>query len=163
MECFLKVVLHVLSEIAAPCIKAFREGGKKVRGLEARAEATKKECLEWKERYLAAESRIQTLVQKLATAYAAIGVLAGTVMLGMIFPQARVLIGLVGLSIVFGGQLLPMANKLGSYASKVSQYANNIIRQIPQTLHRCITQLRSRMPDWKWKSVPIFRSVGMSQ
>jgi hypothetical protein len=33
MECFLKIVLQVLSEITAPCVKAFREGGKKVRGL----------------------------------------------------------------------------------------------------------------------------------
>jgi hypothetical protein len=169
MKCLIASVLEMLSHIAAPCIMAFREGSEKMRALRSRAETAEKECLDWKEKYHAAEFRIQKLGEKLATAYAAIGILVIIVILCMIFPQTRVPIGLVGLSIVFGSQLLPMANKLGPYAtnffqhaSRVSEYANDNIRQILPALDRLIKQSRNRMREWRWRSVPISRSFGTS-
>jgi hypothetical protein len=165
MECFLKTVLDVLAHIAAPCIKAFREGGEKVRGLEARAKIAEKECLEWKERCLAAESRNQTQGKKLATAYTVIAVLILTVMLCMIFPQMRLLIGLVGLGVVFGSQLLPMTSNLEQYFSQglplsttLWQSASLQIRPVLSHLVRFAERIRSRIRDWKWESVPASRS-----
>lgn len=81
-------------------------------------EAAEKECLEWKERCLAAEFRNQTQGEKLATAYAAIAILVVTVILCMTFPQLRLLIGLLGLGVVFGSQVLPMTSRLEQYVSQ---------------------------------------------
>lgn len=162
MECFLKIVLQVLSEIAAPCVKAFREGGKKVRGLEASVETAKKECLEWKEKYRAAEIRIQSSLQELATARRVIAVLVAALLCSTIFPGTRVLAGLLGIGVVVGSHLLPVADKLRPYASNLLQQANKIIRQMAPALSRCIALVRTRMPDWRWKSVPVFRSFGPS-
>jgi hypothetical protein len=160
MGCLLAKVVEVVSHIVAPCIAAFREGSKKVRALEARVETAEQKSLELEEKNRAAEIRIQVLLKELATAQAAIGVLAVTVMLSMIFPQTRVLIGLVGLSFVCGSQLLPTASNLGQYASKLLQQASKLARQIPPALDRLIVQVRSGMREWRWKSVLVRRTLG---
>lgn len=160
MECFLKTALDLLAHIAAPCIKAFREGSEKVRGLEARAKIAEKECLKWKKLCLAAEFKNQTQGEKLGTAYAAIAILVITVILCMIFPQMRLLIGLVGLGIVFGSQLLPMTSDLEQYVSqglrlcaRIRQSASRQIRPVLGHLVQFVERIRRRVRDWKWKSV----------
>jgi hypothetical protein len=162
MECFLKIVLQVLSEIAAPCVKAFREGSKKVRELESSVKTVKKECLEWKEKYRAGEIRIQSLLKELATARWVIAVLVAALLWSMIFPGTRVLAGVLGIGVVLGSQLLPMANRLAQYASNLLKHASKVAQQIPPALNRCIAQVRSWMPDWRWKSVPISRNFRTS-
>ena len=162
MDCFLAKLVEVVSHIVAPCITAFREGSKKVRALEARVETAEQKSLELERKNRGAEIRIQTLLKELAGAQAAIGVLAVTVILCMIFPQTRVLIGLVGLSFVCGSQLLPTTSSLGEYASKLFQQASKVARQIPPALDRLIVQVRSGMREWRWKSVPVNRTFGTS-
>jgi hypothetical protein len=112
MQCLIAKLVEVGSQIVVSCIAAFRETSDKVRALSA----SQKECLEWREKYCAAEFRNQAQGKKLATAYAAIAVV--TVILCMIFPQMRLLIGLVGLGVVFGSQLLPMTSNLVQYFSQ---------------------------------------------
>jgi hypothetical protein len=162
MDCLLAKVIEVGSHIVAPCITAFREGSKKVLALEARVETAEQKSLELERKNRTAEIRIQILLKELATAQAAIGVLAVTVILCMVFPQTRVLIGLVGLSFICGSQLLPTTGSLGQYASKLFLQASKVARQISPTLDRLIVQVRSGMREWEWKSVPVRGTFGPS-
>jgi hypothetical protein len=147
MECFLKIVLEVLSQIAAPCIKAFREGGEKVRGLQCRAETAEKECLEWKERCLATESQNRILRMTIALATFAW-------VWSIIFPHTLVLVGLFVLGVVCGIDLRPLASSLGQDSSEVTW-------QIRAAGDRLVGNIRSRMCDWRRKSVPVFTAFSV--
>lgn len=154
---------NFLSQIVLPCLELFRDIREMIR--RTRAEVWKKECLEWKEKFRTAELKIQTLQEKLATANAAIAVLVVTVILCMIFPQMRLLIGLVGLGVVFGSQLLPMTSSLEQYVSqglrlstRLWQSASRQIRPVLGHLVQFVERIRCRVRDWKWKSVPVSRS-----
>jgi hypothetical protein len=159
MECFLKTVLDVLAHIAAPCIKAFREGGEKVRGLEARAKIAEKECLEWRERCLAAESRLQAEQDKSARLCAVIVILFSTVLFCVVFLNRTVLVGAVGLSFALGGLLLPEANRVAQYAKQRLRRTAGLWQSASQKMRvevlRCAQQMRSRLRDWKWKAAPV--------
>jgi hypothetical protein len=67
---FPKDCAEALSQIAAACIRAFREGGEKVGGLQSRAKTAKKECLKWKEKCRAGESQNRILRTTIALAAA---------------------------------------------------------------------------------------------
>jgi hypothetical protein len=159
MQCLIAKLVEVGSQIVVSCIAAFRETSDKVRALSA----SQKECLEWREKYCAAEFRNQAQGKKLATAYAAIAVV--TVILCMIFPQMRLLIGLVGLGVVFGSQLLPMTSNLEQYVSqglrlstRLWQSASRQIRPVLGHPVQFVERIRRRVRDLKWKSVPVSSS-----
>jgi hypothetical protein len=166
MGCFLKTILDVLAHIAAPCIKAFREGGEKIRGLEVRATIAEKECQEWKERCLATESRLQAEQEKSARLWAVIVVLFATVFFFVVFPSKTVIVGAVGLSFALGGLLLPEANRVAQYASQglrlsaaLWQSASRQIRPVLGHLVQFAEQIRRSVRDWKWKAVPVSGSL----
>jgi hypothetical protein len=161
MQCLIAKLVEVGSQIVVSCIAAFRDTSDKVHALSA----SQKECLEWREKYCAAEFRNQAQGKKLATAYAAIAVFVVTVILCMIFPQMRLLIGLVGLGVVFGSQLLPMTSNLEQYVSqglrlstRLWQSASRQIRPVLGHLAQFVERIRRRVRDLKWKSVPVSRS-----
>jgi hypothetical protein len=163
MECVLKI-LHLLAEIAAPCVKAFREGSEKVRDLECRAETAEKKCSELEQKNRASESEIQSLRQQVATERAGKHFVGVVLVLVMFFYHiSPFLVGLV-LGILNGSLLLRLSTRVG-------QWAGNFIRQVPPGLDRLFDQIRQAMPhlveqirsrirNWKCKPINVSRSFG---
>jgi len=156
MECFLKVVLEVLSQIAAPCIRAFREGSEKARNLQARAETAEKRSLELEHKNHVYESQIQTLREKLSTAQAKLCLASAALLWSMIFPRTRVLVGLVVLGIVCSSRVVRLAENVRLYGSQ------HIPQAIAYLVER-VERIRSRMLDWRWKSAPVSRMFRTTQ
>jgi len=144
---------NFLSQIVLPCLELFRDIREMVR--RTRAEVWENECLEWKEKFRTAELEIQTLQEKLATAHAAMAVLAATVVRSMILPKRIAFpLDLLALGIVFGNPLLRLVSSLW-------QDANNVKRQVPPAVERLVEQIRCEVRSWnlKWKSVTTSSSL----
>jgi hypothetical protein len=127
--------------------------------------ASEKKCIEREEKYRAAEVKSQAQCEKLATAQAAIAVSVVTVILLMIFPQTRFLIGAVGLSFALGGLLLPEANRLGRYvgeglrlSASLCQFTSREISSVLGHIVQFVERIYRRIRDWRSKSVPVSRS-----
>lgn len=147
MLCLITKVLELLSPIAAACAKGFREGNQVVRELRASAQAWQRKCTELEERNRVAESKIQTLEQKLAAAQMAIVALGPAVVWSMILPK-RVAIPLdfLALGVAIGLLLRPSAIGLKPYAHELS-------RRLVATQDLFVQAIRRRVGDWK--SVPV--------
>jgi hypothetical protein len=166
MKCaILAALVEVVPQFVSSCVKALFENSATARRLRACAESWQKQCSEWKEKFRIAELEIQTLRGKLATAYAGIAVLIITVILCMIFPQMRLLIGSVGLAVVFGSQVLPMTSSLKKYVSqglhlstRLWQSASREISLVLGHLVQVVERIHRRIRDWRWKSVPVSRN-----
>ena len=150
MECVLKI-LHLLAEIAAPCVKAFREGSEMVRGLRASAQAWQKECLEWKQKYDASESEKRGLRKELGRVKT---LMTGALLFYMIYHPggAPFFAALVILPVVHRSVLFHLADS-------ANEYAGNAARQIPPAMRHLVERIRQGIRSWnlKWNSISLAR------
>jgi hypothetical protein len=153
MQC-LTIVLDVFSQILVPCVKAFREGSEKVRGLQGRAVTAEKRCSELEEKNREVESKVQALQEKLAAAHAKMALATLGLLWSMIFARTGVLVGLVVLGVVCGNPLLRLVERLKVSASQQIRHA---IAYLGKLIECARNGIRS------WKSVPQARSFSASQ
>lgn len=159
MECVLKI-LYLLAEIAAPCVKAFREGSKKVRDLEARVETAERKWSELEEKDRVSQSEIRSLRQELATERAGKHLVALAMVFLMFFYRVSpLLVGLM-LGVLYSRLLLCLSGNLEQYVSQglrlsasLWQSASREIRSVLGHLVRVVERIHRRIHDWKWKSV----------
>jgi len=148
--CFLGKVLGPLGHLAVSFIAALGENCKTAQALRA----TERERDEWKTKYLAEQ-------KKSATQWLAIVVLVATVFLCVVFPNLRLVVGVGGVCFALGGLLLPEAKHIGQYTSKALRLTASLWHSESQKMRvvvpRRIQQLRGRIRDWKWKSIPVSR------
>jgi hypothetical protein len=155
--CFLRKVLGPLGHLAVSFIAALGENSKTARALRA----SERERDEWKTKYLAAKARLQAEQEKSAALWAVIVVLFATVLSCAVFPNRTVLVGMIGLSFALGGLLLPEANRVVEYAKQGLRRTAGVWQAARQKAHEVVLrrtqQMRSRIRDWKWKSIPVAR------
>jgi len=136
---------------------ALGENSKTARALRA----SERERDEWKTKYLAAKARLQAEQKKSASLCAVIVVLFATVLSCAVFPNRTVLVGAIGVSFALGGLLLPEANRVAEYAKQRLRRTASLWQSTSQKMRaevlRCTQQMRSRIRDWKWKSIPVAR------
>ena len=120
-----------------------------------------KKYVESETQRVAAETRLQVEQKKSATQWLAIAVLVATVFLCVVFPNMRLVVGVGGVCFALGGLLLPEAKHLGQYTSKALRLTASLWHSESQKMRvvvvRRIQQLRGRIRDWKWKSIPVSR------
>jgi hypothetical protein len=157
MECAIPIATFIklfCSYLLVPCVKIFADNTEIQRQLRADIEILKKERDEWKAKCLAERER-------LATQWLAIAVLVATVFFCVIFPNMRLVVGVGGVCFALGGLLLPEAKHLGQYTSKALRLTASLWHSESHKMRvvvlRRIQQLRGRIRDWKWKSIPVSR------
>ena len=150
MHCLIIKILELLSPIAEACVKGFREGNQVVRELRASAQALQKKCTELEESNRVAESKIQTLQQKLVAAQTTIVTVGPAVVWSMILPK-RVAIPLDFLALGVATGLLLCPSAMG-----VKRHAHELSRRLVATQDLFVQAIRRRIRDLK--SVPASQS-----
>jgi hypothetical protein len=163
MECAIAIAtfIKLISDIFAPCVKMFADNSEAKRQLRVDVETWKKAYQELKSKYVATELRLRAKEEKSATQWGAIVVLVATVFLCVVFPNMRLVVGVGGVCFALGGLLLPEAKHLGQYTSEALRLTASLWHSESQKMRvvvlRRIQQLRGRIRDWKWKSIPVSR------
>jgi hypothetical protein len=163
MECAIAVAtfIKVIFDIFAPCVKMFSDNSGAKRQLRAEAESSMNKYLGSELRRLATEFRLQAEQKQSATRLAVIVFLLATVVSCAVFPTKTVLVGAIGVSFALGGLLLPEANRIAEYAKQGLRRTAGLWHSASQKMRvevlRCAQQMRSRIRDWKWESIPVSR------
>jgi hypothetical protein len=151
----------LISDIFAPCVKMFADNSEAKRQLRVDVETWKKAYQELKSKYVATELRLRAKEEKSATQWLAIAVLVATVFLCVVFPNMRLVVGVGGVCFALGGLLLPEAKHFAQYTSEALRLTVSLwqseSRKMRAVVLRCAQQMRSRIRDWKWKSIPVSR------
>ena len=161
MECAIAIAtfIKLISDIFVPCVKMFADNSEAKRQLRVDVETWKKAYQELKAKYVATRLRLRAKEEKSATQRLAIAVLVATVFLCVVFPNMGLVVGVGGVCFALGGLLLPEAKHVGQYTSKALRLTASLWHSESQKMRvvvlRRIQQLRGRIRDWKWKSIPV--------
>jgi hypothetical protein len=164
MECVLKI-LHLLAEIAAPCVKAFREGSEKARNLEARVEIAERKWSELEQKDRVSQSEIRSLREELATERAGKHLAAAVLVFLMFFYRVSPLLVGLTLGVLYSSLLLRLSGNLEEYVSqglrlsaRAWQSASREMSLVLGHLMDLVERIRRRTREWKLKSVPASQS-----
>ena len=150
-------VIKVISEIVVPCAKQFAGNGK----TERRLHAVQQELEELNAKHHATLLKLHLTERKVSTLSGVIVVLFPTAFFCVVFPDWARLVGAIGVSFVLGGLLLPEVHRLRQHASEGLRRTASLWRSENEKMRAAVLrhtgQLRGRIRDWKWKSIPVAR------
>jgi hypothetical protein len=154
-------LIKVISDIVVPYVKISADNSQTQSQLRVDVETWKKAYQELNSKYVAIQLKLRAKEEKSDTQSAAIVVLVATVLLCVIFPNMRLVVGVGGVCFALGGLLLPEAKRLGQYSGEALGLAASLwqseSRKMRAVVLRCAQQMRSRIRDWKWESIPVSR------